>query len=74
MKKGSDGYADKQRKDFTSRWKAVRMTPNQTTNSQDNSKDEHTDWKEAHKGILDDLVAKRKREGRCTRCTLTNHI
>ena len=72
-KKGPDGYTDKQQKDFTSRWKAVRTTPNQT-NSKDNSKDEHTDWKEAYKGIPDDALAKRKREGRCTRCTLTNHI
>ena len=72
-KKGPDGYTDKQRKDFSSRWKTVRTTSNQT-NSRDNSKDEHTDWKEAHNGIPDDAVAKRKREGRYTRCTLTNHI
>ena len=73
-KKGPDGYTDKQRKDFTSRWKAVRTTPNQTINSKDNLKDEYTDWKEAHRGIPDDAVAKRKREGRCTRCTLRNHV
>ena len=51
-----------------------QTTPNQTTNSKDNSNDEDTDWKEAHKGIPADGVAKRKREGRCTCCTLTNHI
>ena len=73
-KKGPDGYTDKQRKDFSSRWKAVRTSTNQTTNSKNYPKNEHTDWKEAHKGIPDDAVAKRKREERCTRCTLTNHI
>ena len=62
-KKGPDGYTDKQRKDFTSCWKALWTTPNQTTNSKDYSKDEHTDWKEAHKRIPDDAVAKRKPEG-----------
>ena len=72
-KKGPDGYTDKQRKEFTSHWKAVRTTANQT-NLKDNSRDEHTGWKEAHKEIPDEAVAKRKREGRCTRCTLTNHI
>ena len=72
-KKGPDGYTDKQRKDFTSRWKAVRTTPIQTTNSKDSSKDEHTNWNEAHKGIPDDLVAKRKTEKQCTRCHLLNH-
>ena len=73
-KKGPDGYTDKQPKDLTSRWKVVQTAPNQTTITKDNSKNEHTDWKEAHKGIPDDAVAKRKREGRCTHCTLTNHI
>ena len=73
-KKGPHGYTDKQRKDFTSHWKALRKTPNQRTNSKDNSKDKHTDWKEAHKWIPDDAVAKRKRERRCTWWTLTNHI
>ena len=69
--KGADGYTDKERKNFTSRWKAVRTTPGQNTS--DNSKDEHTDWKEAHKEIPDDLIDKRKKEKRCTRCHLTNH-
>ena len=31
-KRGPDGYTDKQRKNFTSRWKATRTTPNQRTN------------------------------------------
>ena len=73
-KKGPDGYTDKQRTDFTSRWKAVRATHHQTTNIKDNHKDEYTDWQEAHKGIPDDVVAKQKREGRCRRCTLTKHL
>ena len=68
-----DGYTDKQGKDFTSRWKAIPTTLIQTTNSKDSSKDEHTNWNEAHKGIPNNLVAKRKTEKRCTHCHLLNH-
>ena len=73
-KKRPDGYTDKQRKDFTSRWNAVRTAPNKATITKDNSKNEHTDWKKAQKEIPDDAVAKQKREGRYTCCTLTKHI
>jgi len=36
-------------------------------------KDEHTDWKKAHDGIKDEVVEKRKKEKRCTRCSMDNH-
>ena len=71
-KKGADGYTDMERKNFASRWKAVRSTSGQKTQI-DSSKDVHTNWNEAHKGIPDNLVAKRKTEKRCTRCHLLNH-
>ena len=69
---GADGYTDTERKNYASRWKAVRSTLGQKTQI-DGSKDVHTNWNEAHKGIPDDLVAKRKTEKRCTRCHLLNH-
>jgi hypothetical protein len=65
-----DVYTDKQRKEYASRWKAVRSTPAKTGI---NSKNEHTDWKKAHDGVPEDLVSKRKKENRCTRCNLDNH-
>jgi len=62
---------DKPRKDNTSRWKSPRTTTAKRNGN--NSKDEHTDWKKAHEGIAEEVVEKRKREKRCTRCTLDNH-
>ena len=62
---------DKRRKDNTSRWKSPRTTTAKRNGN--NSKDEHTDWKKAHEGIAEEVVEKRKREKRCTRCTLDNH-
>jgi hypothetical protein len=55
-----------------SRWKAPR-TPQTKVKTNNNLKDEHTDWKKAHEGIHDDVVAKRKKESRCTRCSMDNH-
>jgi len=37
------------------------------------AKDEHTDWKKARDGIKDKVVEKRKKEKRCTRCSMDNH-
>ena len=70
-KKGADGYTDTERKNYASRWQAVQSTSGQKTQI-DSSKNEHSNWNEAHKGIPDDLVAKRKTEQRCTRCHLLN--
>jgi len=56
----------------SSRWKAPR---NNTAKNKNNTvaKDEHTDWKKAHDRIKDDVVEKRKKEKRCTRCSMDNH-
>ena len=69
-KKGTDKTVNKQRKEYPSRWKATRTTSPKIGNT---SKDEHTDWKSAHEGIPQDVVDKRKKENRCTRCNLDNH-
>jgi len=67
-KRGSDNKAGK----GSSRWKAPR---NNTAKIKNNTvaKDKHTDWKKAHDGIKDDVVEKRKKEKRCTRCSMDNH-
>jgi len=55
-----------------SRWKAPR---NKTAKNKikATAKDEHTDWKKAHDGIKDNVVEKRKKEKRCTHCSMDNH-
>jgi len=55
-----------------SRWKAPR---NNTAKNKINAtaKDEHTDWKNAHDGIKDDVVEKRQKAKRCTCCSMDNH-
>ena len=58
-KKVADSYTNTERKNYASPWNAVRSTLGQKTQI-DSAKDEHTNWNEAHKGIPDDLVAKRK--------------
>ena len=67
-KKGSDNKAGK----GSSQGKAPR---NNSAKNKNNTaaKDEHTDWKKAHDGIKDDVVEKRKKEKRCTRCSMDNH-
>jgi len=67
-KRGSDNKAGK----GPSRWKAPRNNTRQNKNNTV-AKDEHTDWKKAHDGIKDDVVEKRKKEKRCTRCSMDNH-
>ena len=70
-KYGKSGSDDKPGKG-PSRWKAPR---NNTLKNKNNTttKDEHTDWKKAQDGIKDDVVENRKREKRCTRCSMDNH-
>lgn len=65
-KRGSEDKTGK----GSSRWKAPRNNPVKNKNT---TKDEHTDWKRAHEGIKDDVVDKRKKEKRCTRCNMDNH-
>jgi len=67
-KKGSDNKAGK----GSSRWKAPG---NNTAKNKNNTiaKDDHTDWEKAHDGIKDDVVEKRKKEKRCTCCSIDNH-
>jgi len=67
-KRGLDNKAEK----GPSQWKAPR---NNTAKNKNNSvaKDEHTDWKKAHDGIKDEVVEKRKKEKRCTHCSMDNH-
>jgi len=67
-KSGSDNKAGK----GSSRWKARR---NNSAKNKNNTvaKYEHTDWKKGHNGIKDDVVEKRKKEKRCTRCSMDNH-
>jgi len=67
-KKGSDSKPGK----GSSRWKAPRNNTARTKNNTA-AKDEHTDWKKAHDGIKDDVVEKRKKEKRCTHCSMDNH-
>ena len=55
-KKGSGGYTNTERKNYAWRWKAVRSTLGQKTLI-DSSKNEHTNWNKAYKGIPYDLVA-----------------
>jgi len=67
-KKGSDNKTGK----GSSRWKPPR---NNTAKNKNNTavKDEHTDWKKAHDRIQDNVVEKRKKEKRCTPCSMDNH-
>jgi hypothetical protein len=65
-----DYFTNKRRKGQDSKWKNTRSGPAKPGND---SKDEHTDWKSAHDGIPQDVVDKRKKENRCTRCNLDNH-
>jgi len=67
-KRGSDNKTGKGQ----SRWKAPR---NNTAKNKNNTvqKDEHTDWKKAHNGIKNDVVEKRKKEKRGTRCSMGNN-
>jgi hypothetical protein len=55
-----------------SRWKSPRTSPAKNK-FENGSKDEHTDWKQAHEGIQQDVVDKRKKEKRCPRCSMDNH-
>ena len=71
-KKVADGYTNTERKNYTSRLKAVRSISGQKTQI-DSSKDEHSNRNEGDKGIPDNLVAKRKTEKRWTGCHLLNH-
>jgi len=66
-KRGSDNKAGK----GPSRWKAPRNNTARNRNITV-AKDEHTDWKKAQDGIKDDVVEKRKKEKRCTRCSMDN--
>ena len=68
-KNESRGPANKPRKG-DSRWKSPRTSSAKIKNE---SKNEHTDWKKAHEGIKDEVVEKRKKEKRCTRCNMDNH-
>ena len=70
------GFNTKQKSQDTkgkgpSRWKTPRKNP--PKNKKVDTKDEHTDWKAAHEVIKDDVVDKRKKEKRCTRCNMDNH-
>jgi len=69
-KANPESYTDKQRKEFPSHSIVVGTT---SAKSGNNSKDEHTDWKSAHKGILQEVVDKRKQENRSTCCKLDEH-
>jgi len=55
-----------------SRWKGPR---NNTAKNKHNTvvKEEHTDRKKAHDGMMDDVVEKRKKKKRCTPYGMDNH-
>ena len=56
-----------------SHWKSPRASPAKNKNKT-TSKNEHTDWKKAHEATRDEVVEKWKKEKRCTRSSMDNHM